>query len=358
MAEGLELQASAGGLRVAIVGAGVVGLSSALAIVEHYGGSPLGPTITVFAEKFSPHTTGDHVAGLWQPYPHGPVPPAETKWNWETFQYLLQFLKRADVPEMGLFVQSGYNLFKHRVPDPPWCDIVLGFRHLTQDELSLFPGWSYGWFNTTLMLECKNYLPWLMKKLTNYGIKFMKKKVTNFMELSPSYDVIINCTGVEAAHLVPDKEVQPGRGQLTKVYAPWLKHFYSTHDEQKGLYNAPYILPGSTGVVALGGILQLGNWNEEVNDEDRKYIWEGCCKLVPSLRNARVVDEWAGLRPCRSSIRLERETLGSGFSKVELIHNYGHGGYGVTIHWGCAQAVAALFVEICDEKKRAVPSHL
>jgi D-amino-acid oxidase len=41
------------------------------------------------------------------------------------------------------------------------------------------------------------------------------------------------------------------------------------------------------------------------------------------------------LRPGRPSVRLEAEWIGDSL----VVHNYGHGGAGVTLSWGCADAV-------------------
>ncbi|KAL3867828.1 hypothetical protein ACJMK2_040674 [Sinanodonta woodiana] len=329
--------------QIGVVGAGVIGLSSAILIQEVCPGSE----VTIIADKFSPDTTSDVAGGFWEPHllgnwePHllGNTPQERIRrWSQATWDHLAGLAHSQHASEVGACLVSGYTLSPAKLERPPHWDQVIGFREVSQEEMARFPGVKSGFFYTTVMIEVKNYLPWLMKRFKDRGGRVLQKRLSSLMELSGQYDIVVNCSGVEAQHLVNDPSIYPVRGQIIRVKAPWLKHFLIVTSENPE-YVDGYILPGAQQVV-LGGIEQAGDWDLQHRDADREYLWKTCTRLLPCLQNAEIVRDWTGLRPVRSAVRLEVEYLQSGDRYLTVIHNYGHGGSGVTLHWGCAKEVA------------------
>ena len=156
-----------------------------------------------------------------------------------------------------------------------------------------------------------------------------QRKVKSLQELSTSFDLIVNCSGLGSKTLVGDAEVYPVRGQVLKVEAPWLQHFIRDGDGKT------YIYPGIHSVT-VGGTRQDGDWRLQVDQGDSKSILERCSRLEPSLSRAKVLAEWVGLRPSRRNPRVERETVQLQGRRLPVVHNYGHGGWGVTLAWGTA----------------------
>lgn len=68
--------------------------------------------------------------------------------------------------------------------------------------------------------------------------------------------------------------------------------------------------------------------------------------MVPSLQNAVVKKHLVGLRPHRHSVRVENEIKHSDTGSLRIVHNYGHGGYGVTTAPGTAKYACKLVKEI------------
>jgi len=147
--------------------------------------------------------------------------------------------------------------------------------------------------------------------------------------------VIVNCVGLGARDLVADASMHPIRGQIVRVRNPGLNRFVLDEENPEGV---TYIVPRSYDCI-LGGTAEEGEWNLEPDPETARGILSRCKRLEPQLEGAEVLEHKVGLRPGRPAIHLERE---DGPNGVPLIHNYGHGGSGITLSWGCAEATLEL----------------
>ena len=50
-------------------------------------------------------------------------------------------------------------------------------------------------------------------------------------------------------------------------------------------------------------LFNAGDWNDKVDENDSKKIWDGCCSYLPSLKNSKIINRAVGLRPGRSPVR-------------------------------------------------------
>lgn len=176
------------------------------------------------------------------------------------------------------------------------------------------------------------------------GGRIVSQKIDSFQEVAGKYDVVVNCTGLGAKKLCTDFKLVPIRGQVIKVKAPWVKTaFYADYDT--------YIIPGFQGVT-LGGCRNFDSYNTEVCRHDSAAIRERCEALLPSLKGAPVIREAVGLRPHRDPVRVEPEVVGVTGGHLKVVHNYGHGGYGVTTSPGTAIYATKLVTEMVKSNSK------
>ncbi|XP_075720340.1 D-aspartate oxidase isoform X1 [Rhinoderma darwinii] len=325
-------------VKVAVIGGGLVGLSTALCITECLPQC----SVTVISEKFSPNTTGDVAAGCLIPHTCPDTPLHQQKaWFKETFDYLFKIANSPDAGDSGIHLISGWQIFKSAPKEtyPFWWQVVLGFRIMNEAELSKFPSHTFGQAFTTLKCQASQYLPWMEKRFKNNGGYLESRKVSNVWDLHGTYDVVVNCSGLGSRDLFGDHSIYPVKGQVLEVKAPWIKHLIRDGDGNT------YIYPGISGVT-LGGTRQTGDWNCFPNTQASKGILDRCCHLEPSLHGVSVIQEKAGLRPTRSALRIEKDVLIKNGQQLPVIHNYGHGGGGFSIHWGTAKTATKLLQEL------------
>lgn len=144
---------------------------------------------------------------------------------------------------------------------------------------------------------------------------------------------------MNAKELCNDRKLVPIRGQVLKVDAPWLKMaYYADYDT--------YIVPGF-GSVTLGGCRNFDSYDMSVSQYDTAAIKERCDALVPGLKKVAVKEVRVGLRPHRDPVRVESEFIEiPNRGIMRIVHQYGHGGYGVTTAPGTAKYACKLVRDV------------
>lgn len=187
----------------------------------------------------------------------------------------------------------------------------------------------------------------LLRVKGNGGL-ILTRRIEDLWELHPSFDIVVNCSGLGSRQLAGDSKIFPVRGQVLKVQAPWVKHFIR---DSSGL---TYIYPGISNVT-LGGTRQKGDWNLSPDAEISKEILSRCCALEPSLRGAYDLREKVGLRPTRPGVQLEKELLAQDSRRLPVVHHYGHGSGGIAMHWGTALEATRLVNECVQVLRTPAP---
>lgn len=323
--------------RITVVGAGVVGLTTAVRLAE------AGYAVDVLARDLPQETTSVLAGALWYPYrakPPGPV----SQWARAALEV---FVKEAADSKSGVRMVDGLELRQSR--SNPWFSDVLtdsvAFSHYSE----LPDGYRDGWQMRLPVIEPAVYLSSLVKRLKELDGTLTRLPLTGM----PGRGIVVNCSGLSARSLVPDKSVIPVQGQVVRV-APiegvdtWLL-------DQSDEAELVYVIPRSNDIV-VGGTAVENNFDRHVDHDVTEAIMRRAARLVPQLTRAEILSTAVGLRPTRPKVRLELE---HGTNGAAVVHNYGHGGSGWTLSWGCADAVvehldryiAARAHEIHDDKR-------
>lgn len=306
-----------------VIGAGVSGLTTAICLAE------AGLRVHIWTAEPPQATTSVAAGAMWGPYLVEPIDQVRI-WSAQTLEILCQL---AEDSETGVHLTSGIEASRMPVDPPEWGNQLKGFRLCDVSELP--QGFATGWRFTAPLVDMPRYLNYLQKRLAAAGGTIRVRAVNSLNEAAESAPVVVNCTGMGARSLVPDPDLIPIRGQLVVVENPGITEFFS---EDTGLspdllHYAPH---GDT--VILGGVARPGEWSREPDPATAVTILARCAKIEPRLSNARVLDHRVGLRPTRPHVRVDSQRL----KDTQVIHNYGHGGAGVTLSWGCAADVVMI----------------
>lgn len=364
--------------RVCVIGAGVSGMSSAIRCAEE------GHQVTVVAKEEGSQTTSSVAAAFWYPFWTGLVP--DHSWYkrvWAARTYRI-FETLLGTPSTGISEVRLFEYFSEEMSDADVQDVIkkmwwrkhrclpgIQFTYLQSAEfaqnrlrnLHFKAGISF----RTFVITMSDYLAYLKNRSDQLGVHFEIATVTDVSALLQSSDMVVNCTGLGARTLVPDDidkktgvhSLSPVEGVVVRLPAVGgVNSITLIHTGNYFGFRPLYIVPrsGSVPDIILGGSItdegeldkagrralapQHLDFNSLPRDHwtrgDTNRIIADCYALEPklTLENPKKLEVKVGYRPNRSKVRLEQQD--------RVIHNYGHGGGGVTFSWGCAEDVVRL----------------
>lgn len=308
---------------VLVIGAGVIGLSTAITLAE------AGHSVRMQTAELPEATTSAAAGALWGPWL---VEPRDQVQAWAAHT-LEVFTELADTPETGVRLATGndVSMVQHELPE--WFSLLPDVRPCTVYELP--PGYRHGVHYTAPLIDMPMYLDYLTERVRAAGVEIEITAVDSLEAASSVAPVVVNCAGLGAKELAGDNELFPIRGQHVVVRNPGITEFLEVDTGDSADLIAIY--PHGDHVV-LGGTAETGSWNREPDPAVAEGIMARSAAAEPLLRDAEILEYRVGLRPTRPEIRLEEERIGTG----TVIHSYGHGGAGVSVAWGCAAAVAEI----------------
>jgi len=322
---------------IAVIGAGVVGLTTALCLLRQ------GHAVAIYAKESTPATTSDVAAAVWLPYKVETSTRAEA-WARRT-RTLYRQMEQEGVPGIR-FVPL--LLLVHRAPSAEeWRLLEPALGEAGADELP--PGFARVPKFSVPRIETPLHMAWLRAECTRRGARFITAAVGRADELLDRHRVVVNCTGAGAAATAADETVYPIRGQVVRTSRP--AGLDDTVLIQEGETEVTYIVPRDQDCI-LGGTAEAGVWSTMPDARTAEAILARCIQLRPILAGATVLEHRAGLRPARPTIRLETEIRPG---RGALVHHYGHGGAGFTLGWASAEDAADLVRRFLDSPAAAPP---
>ncbi|ODV91413.1 hypothetical protein CANCADRAFT_32066 [Tortispora caseinolytica NRRL Y-17796] len=370
--------------KVVVVGAGVIGLSTALALAEQ------GHDVAIIG-AFLPgdqhiEYTSPWAGANWMSFALNQ--PDVEKYDGETYKY---FYKLAEsVPQAGITFRNNVIITRKSdadLPDKqlgslflkrgPWFkNLVKNYTPLTASELRSYPGeMAYGYKFLSFNINPSVYLAWLVSQLSNFGIRLKRVKLAHINDAVKYHpkgtpDYVVNCTGVMVSTLggINDPNAIPIRGQIVLVRDPCPNRFgLDTMLSISGVDGSPWVqsetrqelfysMSRGDGTTVLGGCFVAGDYTDSVDPRLADRIVARAKQYLPELLNEQgefeIIRHVVGWRPGRvGGPRLEIESAPLPGTNVKVVHNYGAGGGGYQGSRGMAVTVAHIIENDIASKK-------
>lgn len=318
--------------QIVVVGAGVSGLTSALCLAE------AGWPVRVWTAALPQRTTSAVAGAVWAP--PRPAERAIKTLDW-TEHSLGVFRELGGDPGSGVRMAPAMSVGELTATEAMSSAAMLIPDLRPADPADLPGGYGIGFRATMPMIDMPRYLDYLTRRLSAAGCEIEERRVQSLAEVADAAPIVVNCAGLGAAALTGDDTLRPLFGQHVVLTNPGLQQLFL---EINGGPEWTCYFPHPQRVVC-GGLSIPDRWDTTPDPDVSEQILQRCRRIEPRLGEAEVIETITGLRPDRPSVRVEAEPLG----RALCVHNYGHGGNGVTLSWGCARDVVRLVTRRRDE---------
>ncbi len=251
--------------RVAVIGGGVMGLTSARLLQD------AGWNVTIYTRDMARHTTSNVAGGEWGPYSvHDPDVSSAG------FKSQLQFAARIAHHAHTNLGGADYGIRWVEVYYPgdsppdgeegPFAQFYPYTADLDTDEHP-FP-FPYVRRQVTMMIEPATFLRRLTEDFHQAGGRFVIQDFADKTEILALQErVMFNCTGLGAAKLFDDSELTPAKGQLVFLPPDPAVDYLTIGGGTSSLY-----MFSRSDAIVLGGTFQLGDYSTQPDPAETERI--------------------------------------------------------------------------------------
>lgn len=275
--------------KAAVMGSGVVGLTSARELQRH------GFEVTIYAATVPPDTTSNmSLAGFTPTSGLVDFQRRTPEWD-EQFRKAVRIayrrLQLLAGPKYGISWINQYaptnNEQAGRGTNALLPEDVQGARVILQPGEHPFP-MKYAIERPEMRIEPSIYLDALMNDFLQWGGKVVIRKFSTPRDVtSLAENVIVNCTGLGAKEIFDDPELMPLKGQLV-VLIPQPEITYGTTGGARPPTTPDagfvHMMPRSDGII-LGGTSIRDNWTFDIEEKDRQRVVEAHIELFAAMKN-------------------------------------------------------------------------
>jgi glycine/D-amino acid oxidase-like deaminating enzyme len=256
---------------VAVLGCGIVGLSTARLVQE--AGFP----VSIYAAALPPDTTSNVAGGQFHPF-------AVFRERFATPEFKAQFSRALDYSwrRFQIMVGDDYGIrwlptyVETDSPEAKLLDTFPPFNRMLHRAEHPFPLQEVLRYDT-MYVETGRYLRQMMRDVQIAGGTIAVRRLATPADIAALPETLVfNCTGLGSRELFGDQELQPVRGQLAVLEPqPAVRYAYTG--------SSGYMFPRADGIL-LGGTFEFDQWDTTPQPEDIARIVADHKRFFESLR--------------------------------------------------------------------------